>query len=226
MRSKAEDSRISGAGETSEADMKLSVVIPVYNERNTVARVIARARGLGHPPATARMQAGHSDFQREIVVVEDGSTDGTRAILADLRNEADTVIVFHERNLGKGVANALYASSLTDMETCYKLFTREVAGKLDLRARRWGFDPEIAVQILRLGYTIHEVPIAYRARLTTEGKESRWRDGLTVLKTLIGCRLVQESKEKSQKVRTFVSTSTDSPRMSYEEAVVIVAGAR
>lgn len=239
--------------------MKLSVVIPVYNERSTIASAIARARGLGHPPATGGMQYGRPDSEREIVIVDDGSTDGTRAILADLRDEPNTVIVFHERNLGKGaavrtglghvsgdivliqdadleydpadypsllapvlqgkvqvvygsrflagrppgmrfshllgnrsltwVANALYGSSLNDMETCYKVFTREVAEKLDLQATRWGFDPEITAQILRLGYTIHEVPIAYHARSSTEGKKIHWRDGLTVLETLIRCRL-------------------------------------
>lgn len=277
MRSKVKDSRTSGAGETSEPDMKLSVVIPVYNECHTVARVIARGRGPGHPSATAGMQDGRPDFQREIVVVDDGSTDGTRTILAHLRREADTVIMFHERNLGKGAAvrtglehvsgdivliqdadleydpadyprllapivqgqaqvvygsrflagrppgmsfshllgnrlltwaaNALYGSSLTDLETCYKVFTREVAENLDLRTTRWGFDPEITAQILGLGYKICEVAINYHARPFTEGKKIHWRDGLTVLRTLVRCRLVQESKGKPQKVRTFLSTS-------------------
>jgi hypothetical protein len=87
------------------------------------------------------------------------------------------------------IANRLYGSALTDMETCYKVFTRAVAQSLDLRAARWGFDPEITAQILRAGYTIREVPISYRGRTGNDGKKLHWRDGLAVLSVLLWYRL-------------------------------------
>ena len=86
------------------------------------------------------------------------------------------------------VTNVLYNTILSDMETCYKVFTREVADQLRLRAPRWGFDPEITVQILKRGYRIYEVPISYTGREFEEGKKISWRDGLTVLWTLVKYR--------------------------------------
>jgi hypothetical protein len=77
------------------------------------------------------------------------------------------------------------------METGYKVFTREVAEQLDLRARGWGFDPEITAQILKRGYRIYEVPISYTGREFGEGKKISWHDGLTVLWTLLRCRLMR-----------------------------------
>jgi glycosyltransferase involved in cell wall biosynthesis len=87
------------------------------------------------------------------------------------------------------VTNVLYDTILSDMETCYKVFTREVADQLELRASGWGFDPEITAQILNLGYRIYEVPISYTGREFEEGKKINWRDGLTVLWTLLRYRL-------------------------------------
>jgi glycosyltransferase involved in cell wall biosynthesis len=89
------------------------------------------------------------------------------------------------------VTNLLYNTILSDMETGYKAFTQEVAEQLDLRARGWGFDPEITAQILKRGYRIYEVPISYTGREFEEGKKISWRDGLTVLWTLIRCRLTR-----------------------------------
>lgn len=86
------------------------------------------------------------------------------------------------------VANLLYDSTLSDMETCYKLFTREVSDNLHLKSPRWGFDPEITAQILRAGYRIYEVPISYSGREFEDGKKISWRDGFVVLWTLIKCR--------------------------------------
>jgi hypothetical protein len=86
------------------------------------------------------------------------------------------------------VTNVLYDSILTDMETCYKMFTREVASHLRLTEPGWGFDPEITAQILRHGYRIYEVPISYTGREFFEGKKISWRDGLTVLRTLLRYR--------------------------------------
>jgi len=235
--------------------MKLSIIMPVYNEHDTISEIVARVRQFCEDSA---LFSASADGERELVIVDDGSTDGTRDLLAGLRDENDTVVVFHERNLGKGAAvrtgfqhisgdiiliqdgdleydpadyprllepilagrtqvvygsrllagspvgmsvshrignrlltwaaNALYGSSLTDLETCYKVFTREVAERLDLRAVRWGFDPEITAQILRLGYAIIEVPISYHGRAGADGKKIGWRHGLTILGTLIRCR--------------------------------------
>ena len=240
--------------------MKLSVIMPVYNEVGTVAEIIRRVRAV-----PLRVQVGYGDLdgqtvdlEREIVVVDDGSTDGTREVLRSFEGEPDITVVFHEQNQGKGAAvrtglqhatgdimvvqdadleydprdyipmlqpilegrsqvvygsrfrggptktmffwhmvgnrlltmitNLLYDTILTDMETGYKMFTREVAEKLRLTERGWGFDPEITAQILRLGYRIYEVPISYTGREFYEGKKISWRDGFTVLKTLLRCR--------------------------------------
>jgi len=87
------------------------------------------------------------------------------------------------------VTNILYNTILTDMETCYKVFTHDVAEKLDLQARGWGFDPEITAQILLSGYRVYEVPISYTGREFVEGKKISWKDGLTVLFTLLKYRM-------------------------------------
>jgi glycosyltransferase involved in cell wall biosynthesis len=243
--------------------MKLSVIMPVYNEIGTIAEILQRVRAV-----QLRVHVGYGpdngdvvEFEREIVVVDDGSTDGTREVLRALQDEPNLVIVFHERNQGKGgavrtglehargdvmlvqdadleydprdyvvllqpiveersqvvygsrfrggptkamffwhmignrfltlVTNVLYNTILSDMETCYKVFTREVAGQLDLRAPGWGFDPEITAQILKLGYRIYEVPISYTGREFEEGKKISWRDGLTVLWTLLKYRFTR-----------------------------------
>jgi hypothetical protein len=86
------------------------------------------------------------------------------------------------------VTNILFDSTLTDMETCYKVFTAEIARKVKLRSERWGFDPEITACILKLGYRIYEVPISYAGREYWEGKKIGWRDALTVLATLLRYR--------------------------------------
>jgi hypothetical protein len=87
------------------------------------------------------------------------------------------------------VTNVLYNTILSDMETCYKVFTREVADRLNLRSPRWGFDPEITAQILKMGYRIYEVPISYTGREFYEGKKVSWRDGFIVLWTLLRYRI-------------------------------------
>ena len=240
--------------------MKLSVIIPVYNEIGTIAEILRRVRSVN---LTVLAGYGPEDgttvkFEREIVIVDDGSSDGTREYLRTLEDSADTIVVLHERNQGKGAAvrtglqhasgdvmliqdadleydpreypallqpivegrsqvvygsrfrggptkamffwhmignrfvtlvtNILYNTILSDMETCYKVFTREVAAKIDLKSPRWGFDPEITAQILKRGYRIYEVPISYTGREFSEGKKLNWRDGFVVLWTLIKCR--------------------------------------
>lgn len=240
--------------------MRLSVVVPVYNEVDTIAEILRRVRAVDLTvPVGFGVGAGSIvEFEREIVVVDDGSTDGTRELLQQLNQDAQTNVFWHEQNQGKGAAvrtglehatgeivliqdadleydprdypallqpilenrsevvygsrfrggptkamffwhmvgnqfltlvtNVLYDSILSDMETCYKVFTREVAEQLDLKASGWGFDPEITAQILKLGYRIYEVPITYTGREFEEGKKIGWRDGLTVLWTLLKYR--------------------------------------
>jgi glycosyltransferase involved in cell wall biosynthesis len=243
--------------------VKLSIIMPVYNEIETVAEILRRVRAV---PLTVPVGYGPDDgaaveFEREVVIVDDGSTDGTREYLRTLEDEPDVVVVFHKRNQGKGAAvrtalqhaggdvmviqdadleydprdysallqpivedrsqvvygsrfrggptramffwhmvgnrfltlvtNVLYDTILSDMETCYKVFTRQVAGQLDLKAPGWGFDPEITAQILKRGYRIYEVPISYTGREFEEGKKIGWRDGITVLWTLLKYRLTR-----------------------------------
>ena len=228
--------------------MKLSVVIPVFNERATLKAILDRVRAAPVAP-----------FELEIVVVDDCSTDGSREILQEEARSGDLVLILHGENQGKGAAvrsglaaatgdvlliqdadleydpadyplllkpiltgkaqvvygsrflgehkamyfwhsignrfvtlltNVLFDTTLTDMETCYKVFTAEVAGKIQLRSPRWGFDPEITARILRQGYRIYEVPISYAGREYQEGKKITWKDGLVVLVTLLRCRFL------------------------------------
>lgn len=243
--------------------MKLSIIIPAYNEIKTIEEIVARVQAV---PLDIAYQNSHATaktapLEREIVIVDDGSSDGTRDYLRTLEGQPGFQIIFHPVNKGKGAAvwtgiqhatgdillvqdadleydprdyphllqpilegrsqvvygsrfrggptkamlfwhmlgnrflttvtNILYNTILTDMETCYKVFTREVAGKLALKAQRWGFDPEITAQILRRGYRIYEVPISYTGREFAEGKKISWKDGLTVLWTLVKYRLTR-----------------------------------
>lgn len=223
--------------------MKLSVVVPVYNEKNTIAKILDQVRAV--------------DVEKEIIAVDDCSTDGTWEALQEYAGRNGIRIFRHKVNRGKGAAvrtglkqvqgevviiqdadleyspgdyphllqpildgkvkvvygsrflgehkamyfwhklgnnlltfitNALYDTTLTDMETCYKVFTADIAHSLNLRSDRWGFDPEITAKILRKGYRIYEVPIAYNGREFWEGKKISWRDGLTVFITLIRYR--------------------------------------
>ena len=243
---------------------KLSVIVPVYNEIETIAEILRRVRAVPLDVEVGYGRDNHTvvTLDREIVVVDDGSTDGTREFLRTQEESQDvvpdTIIMFHDQNRGKGAAvrtglqqasgdvmliqdadleydprdysallqpilegraqavygsrlsggpsramffwhmvgnrlltlvtNILFDSTLSDMETCYKVFTREVAEKLDLEAPGWGFDPEITAQILKRGYRIYEVPISYAGREVEEGKKISWRDAFTVLWTLVKYR--------------------------------------
>ena len=235
--------------------MRLSILVPVFNERATIREILQQVRAA---EITADLTPG-STMEKDIVVVDDWSTDGTREILREEGKSPGTRVLFHERNMGKGAAvrtaleqatgdiiiiqdadleydptdyrvllrpilkgrakvvygsrflgehkamlfwhsvgnrlvtlvtNLLYDTTLTDMETCYKVFTAEVARKIKLRAPRWGFDPEITAKILKHGYRIYEVPITYSGREYGEGKKIRGRDVLTVLWTLLKHRFV------------------------------------
>jgi glycosyltransferase involved in cell wall biosynthesis len=228
---------------------KLSIVVPVYNEERWIAALLDRVRA-----------AEAAGLAKEIVVVDDCSTDGTAAALAEEERRPNTVVIHHRRNRGKGAAvrtglaaargdilliqdadleydprdypallrpilegrtevvygsrflgehkamyfwhsvgnkaltlvtNVLFDTTLTDMETCYKVFTADVARSFRLRSDRWGIDPEISAKILKRGHRIYEVPIAYNGREFWEGKKISWRDGLAVFFTLLRYRLTE-----------------------------------
>jgi len=222
----------------------LSVVVPVYNERTTVVEILRRMRQVELP------------VDLEIVVVDDGSDDGTEKVLGALEDSTVRVI-HHPRNRGKGAAirtglehargdllliqdadleydpddwprllgpvlkgraqvvygsrftgerrnllfwhwvgnrflslvtNVLYNTTLSDMETCYKLFDRQVLDGITIKSDRFEFEPEITAKVLRRGYHIYEVPISYSGRDRDEGKKITWTDGFGALATLIRFR--------------------------------------
>jgi len=222
----------------------LSVVVPVFNERNTIVEILRRMRQVDLP------------MELEIVVVDDGSHDGTEKVLGTLEDSTVRVI-HHGTNRGKGAAirtglehargdllliqdadleydpddwpsllspvlkgkaqvvygsrftgerknlffwhwvgnrflslvtNVLYNTTLSDMETCYKLFDRRVLDGIRIRSNRFEFEPEITAKVLRKGYRIYEVPISYSGRDFDEGKKITWKDGFSALLTLVRYR--------------------------------------
>jgi glycosyltransferase involved in cell wall biosynthesis len=225
---------------------KLSVVMPVFNERNTLVEILRRMRNVQLPDG----------IDREIIVVDDGSSDGTREVLKQL-GDSTVRIVMHPQNRGKGAAvrtgfehvtgdyvlvqdadleydpedwpkllnpvlrgkarvvygsrftgerrnmlflhwvgnrflslvtNVLYNTTLSDMETCYKLIDRTLLDDLDLKADRFDFEPEITAKLLKRKVRIYEVPISYTGREFDEGKKITWRDGFSALATLVKYR--------------------------------------
>ena len=88
------------------------------------------------------------------------------------------------------LTNVLFDTTLTDMETCYKVATADVMKRVRLTSPRWGFDPEMTAKILKGGNRIYEVPISYSGREFEEGKKITWRDAFVVMTTLIRCRLL------------------------------------
>jgi glycosyltransferase involved in cell wall biosynthesis len=231
----------------------LSVVIPVYNERDTWRELVDHVAGVALP-----------EVGRQLILVDDGSTDGTREQLAafaaeravsdDARPAAGEIrykVIFHERNRGKGAAlrrgfevadgdvivvqdadleydpndhprllgpilagqvdvvygsrfrggsgrkgtwrnylanrfltglsNLMTGLRLTDMETCYKMFRRDVLRQLSLEQNRFGFEPEVTAKTARLAVRIGELPIRYESRTHREGKKIGWKDGLKAI---------------------------------------------
>ena len=230
--------------------MKLSVIIPVYNEKDTVQNIIRQ------------VQSVDIGMEKEIILVDDGSTDGTRDILQKLEEE-NVKVILHDKNQGKGAAlqtgfsratgdfliiqdadleydpreypqlleplldgraDAVYGSrflggphrvlffwhylgnkmlttfsnmlsnlNLTDMETCYKVFKREVLNKITLKAKRFGIEPEITLKLARLKCRIYEVPISYSGRDYSEGKKIGWKDGVAAIYHIIRFKFFDRS---------------------------------
>jgi dolichol-phosphate mannosyltransferase len=229
--------------------VKLSVIVPVYNEEQTIGAVIERIRAVNL-----------GTVEKEIIVANDGSDDGTRMAIDEgpWRNDPGVRILHSPINLGKGAAvrlglqyatgdvlltqdadleldpaeymnlltpiidegalvvygsrfrrpnaaisfrtrfanrmltlltNILFGGRLTDMETGYKAFRREVLQKIHLRCVGFDFEPEITAKLLLAGYKITEVPIGYSPRRVDEGKKIRWFDGLDAVYVLLKCRL-------------------------------------
>ncbi len=221
--------------------MRLSVVIPVYNEKDYILQIIQRVKDVG--------------LAEEIVVVDDCSQDGTRDVLGGL-SDPQVRVFFHDRNQGKGAAlrtgfskttgdiviiqdadleydpqeyprllkpildgkaDVVYGSrfaggdahrvvyfwhmmgnkfltflsnmcsnlTLTDMETCYKVFRREVLIRITIEENRFGFEPEITAKVAKLKVRIYEVGISYFGRSYQEGKKIDWKDGMSALRCIL-----------------------------------------
>ncbi len=226
---------------------KLSIVVPVFNERNTVVEVVRRVRAVELP----------GGLDREVIIVDDGSTDGTREVLDQLR-DSTVRIIKNPTNRGKGfavrtgfamatgdlvivqdadleydpedyarllnpvlrgkatvvygsrftgerrnmlflhwvgnrflslVTNVLFNTTLSDMETCYKLIDRELLASLTLTADGFDIEAELTAKILKRRIRIYEVPISYAGREFDEGKKITWKDGFAALYTLVKYRV-------------------------------------
>jgi len=218
--------------------MKLSIIIPCYNESSTILSLIDAVK---QSPVT----------DREIIIVDDGSKDGTRDILGEM-NDPEVRVIFHKANQGKGAAlrtgfqeatgdicivqdadleydpqefplviqpilegkaDVVFGSrfqsgrphrvvyfwhrigngvltlmsnfftdlNLSDMETCYKAFRREVIQSIRIRENRFGFEPEVTAKVAKMNLRIYEVGISYYGRTYDEGKKIGWRDGFRAI---------------------------------------------
>ncbi len=226
--------------------MNITAIIPVYNEVDTIQEIVRRVQAVG--------------LITEILIVDDGSTDGTRDLLGDLDAQPGVRVILQERNQGKGSAvragmkaaqgdilliqdadleydprdypallkpleediadvvygsrflggprrpilfwnmvankiltlmtNILYNNILTDMETGYKVFRREVIEDLSLKSKRFNFEPEFTAKILKRKVRIYEVPISFNPREYHEGKKIRMRDAFEAVWALLKYRFV------------------------------------
>lgn len=226
--------------------MKLSVIMPVFNEINTIKEIINKVKGV--------------PVEKEIIIVDDCSNDGTGDVLRNIKDREITVY-FHDKNLGKGaavrtgfervtgdiviiqdtdleydpqeylsliepiingvadvvygsrlwggkpqrvymfwhkvgnrfitlIANILYNNTLTDIETGYKVFKRDVLQDLNLESNGFCIEPEITAKIFKKNYRVYELPISYYGRTYTEGKKITWKDGFGAIWTLIKYKFI------------------------------------
>lgn len=226
--------------------MMISVIIPVFNEENTIREVIEKVQGV--------------DIEKEIIIVDDASTDKTREILRNIK-EDNIKIIFHDKNLGKGGAlktgfshakgdiiipqdadleldpmeyhnliepilkgyadvvygsrfaggrprgvyrllnklgndfltsltNIIYNTTLTDMETCYKVFKKEALRGIEIKSGDFTIEPEITAKIFKKKCRVCEVPVAYYARGESDGKKIKWWHGISAIWALIKYRFV------------------------------------
>ncbi|MFQ6110965.1 MAG: glycosyltransferase family 2 protein [Nitrospinota bacterium] len=224
--------------------MKLSIVMPVYNEAAFIREIVKRVLAV--------------DLDKELIIVDDGSTDGTREILRELEDERVRVI-YHPRNMGKGAAlrtglrecrgslvvvqdadleydpaelpmlmepiekgvadvvygsrlsggkpqrvhlfwhkvgntfltlvtNILFNTTLTDMETCYKMFRADVLKDIEIRSNDFTVEPELTAKVLKKKCRVYEMPISYYGRSYSEGKKISWKHGLGALWALFKYR--------------------------------------
>ena len=227
-------------------NFKLTIVIPVFNEKETIHDIIAAVEA--------------TPFRKEILVIDDGSTDGTRDRL-DAMQKTNIRVIMHDRNQGKGAAlqtgfshatgdiviiqdadleydpeeypillkpildgkaDVVYGSrfaghgahrvlyfwhyvgnrfltllsnlftniNLTDMETCYKVFTREALAGVEIKEKRFGFEPEITAKMAKKKLRIYEVPISYYGRTYEQGKKINWKDGIRALWCIVRYNLL------------------------------------
>ena len=156
----------------------------------------------------AAVRTGFSHIQGDVAIVQDADLEYDpreypRLLEPILEGRAD--VVYGSRFLGGPhrvllfwhymgnrfltfICNLLYNVNLTDMETCYKVLRREVVDRIQLKCERFGFDPEITAKVCKLGCRLYEVPISYHGRSYAEGKKITWKDGFTVLWTLLRFR--------------------------------------
>jgi glycosyltransferase involved in cell wall biosynthesis len=237
--------------------MKLSVVMPVYNERATLRLVVEKVLSISFP------------FEIELLCVDDGSTDTSREILIELQKQYPAIrVLLQPCNMGKGAAlrrgiqeatgeyvviqdadleydpaeypllleplmdgkadvvygsrflggrphrvlyfwhsvgnwlltlfsNALTDLNLTDMETCYKVFRREVIQSIPLEENRFGFEPEVTVKIAKQRLRVYEVGISYSGRTYEEGKKIGWKDGFRAIWCLVKFSLQEPRVKRS-----------------------------
>lgn len=230
--------------------MKLSIIMPVYNEEKTLKKIVERVQKVNlrrikkeiiivddaskddslnvikrlakryrnikfyshniNQGKGAAIRTGLKYFTGDIVVIQDGDLeynpqDFKRLIKPIL--ERKTNVVYGSRFLGriKGyiiplhdfgnkilslMTRLLYFRKITDMETCYKMMTKKVIKNLNLKAKRFDFEPEITAKIIKKGYKIIEIPIVYNCRSFKEGKKITWRDGMKALYYLLKYRFM------------------------------------
>lgn len=248
--------------------MKLSVVIPVYNEEETIEQIVRAVQAVA--------------LEKEIILVDDCSTDGTRPVLRELGQEPGIRALYHEFNQGKGAAlrtgfaaatgdlviiqdadmeydpqeyaklikpitdgkadvvfgsrfaggeshrvlyfwhslgnrfltllsNAFTNLNLTDMETCYKVFRREIIQSIRVEEERFGFEPEITAKVARMRCRIFEVGISYSGRTYEEGKKIGWKDGVRAIWCILKYNLRNELQPAQQQVKLDAQPLTPPP---------------